>query len=61
MQTVNEQCSAVLDENKTQAEKTYVAPKAKPVYDVFKRIFDVVMCVIALILLSPVFLAVFFS
>ena len=41
-----------------QKEKTYVPPKPKPVYDVCKRIFDVVMSSLALILLSPVYLAV---
>lgn len=37
-------------------EKTYQKPAEKPVYDVCKRIFDVVMSVFALIVLSPVFL-----
>lgn len=41
-----------------QQEKTYTPPKEKPVYDVCKRIFDIVMSTIALILLSPVFLVV---
>ena len=41
-----------------QQEKTYTPPKEKPVYEVCKRIFDVVMSTIALIVLSPVFLAV---
>lgn len=45
-------------ENSAQQEKTYTPPKEKPVYDVCKRIFDVVMSTIALILLSPVFLVV---
>ena len=39
-----------------EQEKTYVAPAPKPVYDVCKRIFDLVMSVFALIVLSPVFL-----
>ena len=39
-------------------EKTYVAPEPKPVYDICKRIFDLVMCTFALIVLSPVFLIV---
>lgn len=37
-------------------EKTYTAPAPKPVYDVFKRIFDICLGVFALLLLSPVFL-----
>jgi len=41
-----------------EKELSYTPPKAKPVYDFFKRIFDVVMCVFALVVLSPVFLAV---
>lgn len=41
-----------------QKEKTYIPPEPKPVYDVCKRIFDIVMCSLALILLSPVYLAV---
>lgn len=53
MQTVQEQCSTVLDE-----QKEYQPPKAKPAYDICKRIFDVVMCTIALILLSPLFLVI---
>ena len=39
-------------------EKEYTAPATKPGYEICKRVFDVVMCSIALILLSPVFLAV---
>lgn len=39
-----------------EQEKTYQPPAPKPVYDVCKRIFDVVMSVFALIVLSPVFL-----
>lgn len=42
----------------TNEEKVYVAPAPKPVYEVCKRIFDVVMSTLALIVLSPVFLAV---
>ena len=42
----------------TNEEKVYVAPAPKPVYEVCKRIFDVVMCVLALIVLSPVLLVV---
>ena len=39
-------------------EKVYTPPAEKPVYDICKRIFDLVMSTIALILLSPIFLGV---
>ncbi len=39
-------------------EKVYTPPKNKPVYAFFKRFFDIVLCVFALIVLSPVFLVV---
>ena len=39
-------------------EKEYIPPATKPGYEICKRIFDVVMCSIALVLLSPVFLVV---
>ena len=39
-------------------EKVYVAPAPKPGYDVCKRIFDIVMCSFALLVLWPVFLIV---
>ena len=54
MQTVKEQCSAALNDK----EKEYQPPEPKPVYEACKRVFDVVMCSLALIVLSPVFLAV---
>ena len=38
--------------------KGYQAPAKKPVYEVFKRIFDLILSVFALIVLSPVFLGV---
>ncbi len=56
MQTVKDTCSPVLTDKTQEQEKTYVAPASKPVYEVCKRIFDVVMSVFALIVLSPVFL-----
>ena len=56
MQTVKEKCSAVPDD--IQQEKNYEAPAPKPGYEVCKRIFDLVMSTFALIVLSPVFLAV---
>lgn len=40
-------------------EKLYTPPKAKPVYDFCKRGFDLVFSLLALVLLSPVFLVVF--
>lgn len=52
MQTVDTDNSSVLE------EKEYQAPAPKPVYDVCKRVFDLVMSTLALIVLSPVFLAV---
>lgn len=52
MQTVQEKHSPVLE------DKVYVPPKEKPAYEVCKRIFDVIMSTFALIVLSPVFLAV---
>ena len=54
METVKEQCGTALDEK----EKNYQPPKNKPVYEFFKRIFDVVMCSFALIVLSPIFVIV---
>lgn len=39
-------------------EKVYVKPPEKPVYDFCKRVFDIVMCTLALIALSPLFLIV---
>lgn len=44
------------DMDTTQRE--YVPPKKKPVYDFFKRFFDIVLSTFALIVLSPVFLGV---
>ena len=54
MQTVEKQCSTVLEDK----EKNYIPPEPKPVYEVCKRIFDLVMSVFALIVLSPVILVV---
>lgn len=39
-------------------QKEYIPPEPKPVYEVCKRIFDIVMCSLALIVLSPLFLVV---
>ena len=54
MQTVREQCSAEPDHQ----EKDFLTLEPKPVYDFFKRVFDLVMATFALVVLSPVFLAV---
>ena len=54
MQTVQD-TNGILPEEK---EKEYQPPEPKPVYEVCKRIFDLVMSLLALILLSPVFLVV---
>ena len=58
MQTVQETSSAVSGQDPDTQEKTYIPPAPKPGYEICKRIFDLVMCIPALILLSPVFLAV---
>ena len=55
MQTVQE-CPRT--DCEVAAEKVYVPVKEKPVYDICKRIFDLVMASLALIVLSPVFLVV---
>ena len=39
-------------------EKSYVAPAKKPVYEFFKRFFDIVLSVFALWALSPLFVVV---
>ena len=39
-------------------QKAYVPPAPKPVYEFFKRLFDIILCSLALIVLSPVFLVV---
>lgn len=39
-------------------QKEYIQPKQKPVYDFFKRLFDIALSLLALIVLSPVFLGV---
>ncbi len=38
------------------AEKLYTAPKAKPVYEFCKRVMDLVLACLALVVLSPLFL-----
>ena len=54
MQTVQEKCSAVLPDEAQR--RVFETPAPKPVYDICKRIFDVVMASLALLVLSPVFL-----
>lgn len=58
MQSVKEQCSTVLEEQQVSQEKEFTVPEPKPVYDICKRIFDLVMATFALIVLSPLFLIV---
>ena len=50
MQTVQEKTCV--------AQQEYQLPAKKPVYSFFKRLFDIVLCAIALIVLSPLFLVV---
>ena len=58
MQTVQELENAVLNEQIPAEHPVYTPPAPKPVYEVCKRIFDLVMSIFALIVLSPVFLIV---
>ena len=53
MQDVKQQQS-----DAASVEIEYQPPAPKPVYEFFKRIFDVVLCIFALIVLSPLFLIV---
>lgn len=55
MQTV-EQHSLVAED--IDPDKMYTPPTPKPAYEICKRIFDLILSTLALILLSPVFLAV---
>ena len=54
MQTVQEQCSTALKDKELQ----YQPPQPKPVYEFFKRLFDIILSVFALVVLSPVFLVI---
>lgn len=38
--------------------KDYIAPRPKPVYEFFKRMFDILLCSLALLVLSPFFLII---
>lgn len=40
------------------AEKVFTTPPPKPVYDFFKRLFDILLSALALVVLSPLFLVV---
>lgn len=42
----------------TVEEMGYIPPAPKPVYEFFKRFFDIVLSVLALIVLSPLFLVI---
>ena len=52
MQTVPQQ------EPMEKQPSKYVAPAPKPVYEFFKRFFDILLCSLALVVLSPLFLVV---
>lgn len=52
MQTQPEQKPVANDQNE------YTMPPSKPVYEFFKRLFDILLCSFALVALSPVFLVV---
>lgn len=58
MQTVQEMDSAVISEPIPVEQPVYTPPAPKPVYEVCKRAFDLVMSALALIVLSPIFLIV---
>ena len=49
---------SVQQNDAVQTVPEYQPPAPKPVYEFFKRIFDIVMCSFALVVLSPVFLIV---
>ena len=49
---------SVQQNDPAQAAAAYQPPAPKPVYEFIKRIFDIVMCSIALVVLSPIYLIV---
>lgn len=51
-------CMPTLQEQALQPTKNYIPPKKKPVYDFFKRLFDILLSLFALIVLAPLFLVV---
>lgn len=58
MQTIQETSAAVSGCEPDTQEKTYIPPAPKPGYEICKRIFDLVMSTLALIVFCPVFLVV---
>ena len=48
---------SVLEQHQA-AEKVFTPPPPKPVYDFFKRLFDILLSALALVVLSPLFLVV---
>ena len=47
-----------MDSQPAVNEKVYTPPKEKPVYDFFKRVFDLLFCLIAFVPFCLVFLVV---
>lgn len=45
-------------EHQQAEEKTFVTPPPKPVYDFFKRFFDIILSALAMLVLSPLFLII---
>lgn len=58
MQTLQAQRELLHNGGSADSEKKYTPPLPKPGYEFCKRIFDIVMSTLALIVLSPVFLVV---
>lgn len=56
MQPVKEKIDTTRQNEPAPTVQAYTAPVRKPVYEVCKRIFDVTMCSLGLVVLSPVFL-----
>ena len=47
-----------VSEYQQETEQVVAAPRPKPVYDFFKRLFDILLSAFALVALSPLFLVV---
>ena len=45
----------------SETKDGYIRPKKKPVYDFFKRLFDILLCLIALVPFALVYLVVFIA
>lgn len=58
MQTLQAQQELLHNGGSADAEKEYIPPLPKPGYEFCKRVFDIVMSALALVVLSPVFLVV---